>query len=234
VGVQNNTWPAHEEANGVEQVTIVLAIDTPDLREKLRCLIESDPHLQVIGESNNGLDALDMVGNLHPHVLLFSINSSDNREIIRLVNLRHPKTAVIVPHQKGHDKRSLDLLGSGVKTHILKNLDETQILEAIRSVNAGNDHMSIPSVKTGAPNHGRKIGEYVRDPIDILTPREREVFNLIVLSMTNAQIAARLSISRRTVEIHRARILRKLGLLNQHQQLLAYAAARGIKLDPLK
>ncbi|MDP2730725.1 MAG: response regulator transcription factor [Dehalococcoidales bacterium] len=226
--VRWSTSEVPEEAKDMNHITIVLAIEQSALREELRSCLNSESHLRVIGEINNGLDALDMVGNLHPDILLFGLNGSDNQEIIRLVNLRHPKTAVIVPHKLGNEKRVLDLLGSGVKAHILKKLDATDLVEAIRYVSSSNNNLSAPYLGPDGQNHARKRVEYIRDPIDILTAREREVFDLIVSGLTNTQIATRLSISRRTVEIHRARILSKLGLRNQYEQLLAYAIARGI------
>lgn len=212
----------------MNHITIVLAIEQSALRKNIKSLLDSESYLRVIGESNNGLDALDMVGNLHPDILLYGLSGSDNQEIIRLVNLRHPKTAVIVVNKLGNEKRGLDLLGSGVKAHILKNSDTTELVEAIRRVNSSNNNLSAPFLRPSAQNHAQKRVEYMRDPIDTLTEREREVFDLIVSELTNTQIATRLLISRRTVEIHRARILSKLGLRNQYQQLLTYAIARGI------
>lgn len=217
-----------EEVKDVKHIIIVLAVDQYALREKLRALIDSEPYFRIVGEVNNGLDALDMVGNLSPDILLFCVDSSDNEEIIRLVNLRHPKTAVIIPHKIGNEKRVVDLLGSGVKAHILKKLNATDLLEAIWYVNSTNN-LNVPSQRRpDGQNHARKRVEYIRDPIDILTAREREVFDLIISELTNSQIATRLSISRRTVEIHRARIMSKLSLQNQYQQLVTYAMERGI------
>lgn len=221
--------PLSGETRKAKFITIVLAVDKYALREKLRALLDSELNFKVVGEVNNGLDALDMVGNLSPDILLFCLEGSDNEEIIRLVNLRHPRTAVIIPYKIGNKKQVVDLLRSGVKAHILKKLNSADLLEAIWYVSSNKNSLSALSPERPVSQaHAQKGVEYVRDPLDILTPREREVFDLIISELTNDQIAARLSISRRTVEIHRARIMSKLRLQNQYQQLITYARARGI------
>lgn len=224
---KNDSTRVLKAANDVKNITIVLAIENSNLREELRSLLDSKPHFRVIGEINNGLDALDMIGNLHPDILLFGLNGNDNREIIRLINLRHPKTEVIV-HHSVNEKRVLDLLGSGVKAHVLKKIGAAELVEAIRSVNVGKNNLNAPSVGPADLNHTRNTVKYTRSSIEMLTPREREVFDLIISELTSVQIAAQLSISHRTVEIHRARIMAKLGLRNQYQQLLTYATEHGI------
>jgi two-component system response regulator NreC len=217
-----------EKNKSAKRITIVLADERSVSRQKLRSLLDLEPDLQVIGEINNGLDALDMVGNLHPDILVFALNASNNKEIIRLVNLNHPKTAVVIPYQIGYENRAKELLGNGVKACILKKSAETELADAIRYVNDNNNDLSKRTLRPVTQNHAREGADYTHDPIETLTARERQVFDLVVREMTNAQIAARLSISRRTVEIHRAKILLKLGLRNQHQQLLNYATEHGI------
>lgn len=225
---QNDSERALKETKDVKHTTIVLAIEQIAFREDLKSLLDSEPYLHVVGRVNNGLDALDMVGKLQPDVLVYGLNGNDNQEIIRIVNLRNPKTTVFVLPNTGKERGALELLGSRAKAHILKRLDGKELVEAIRCMNANKDKLSSPSLEPAGLSQTRNVAEFMRDPIEMLTAREREVFELIVSEMTNAQIATRLSISRRTVEIHRARIVSKLGLRNQYQQLLTYAVERGI------
>jgi RNA polymerase sigma factor (sigma-70 family) len=219
-----------EKGKDAKHITIVLAVEQSVLRQNLRLLLDSEPDFQVIGGVNNGLDALDMVGNLHPDILVFGLNASNNQEIIRLVNLRHPKTAVIVPYNIGNGNRLPELLGTGLKAYILKKSAATELAEAIRYVNLSKNTLSAVPIGPTAKKQSQKRVDYISDPIETLTAREREVFDLAVQDLTNSQIATRLSISRRTVEIHRAKILSKLGLRNQHHQLISYAAEHGIEL----
>ena len=226
--LQNDNENVLEEAKNVQHITIVLAVEQSALREKLKASLYSEPYFWVVGEINNSLDALDMCRDLQPDILLYCLSGNDNQEIIRLVNNRHPKTTVIVPNIIGNEKGELELLRSGVRAYILKKLNAAELVEAIRHVTAIKNNLSDPSQGPPVQNYLRKAVDYARDPIDMLTARECEVFELLVSEHTNSQIAAKLSISRRTVEIHRARILSKLGLRNQYQQLLTYAVARGI------
>jgi DNA-binding NarL/FixJ family response regulator len=225
--VSNAGGIAVKEDQPVKYITIVLAEEQSTLRHKLGLLLNSEPDFRVIGDVNNGLDALDMIGNLHPDILVFDLHASNNQEIMKLINLRYPKTAIITPYKIGNDSRISEFLRTGVETQILKVFTTTELIKAIRAEKAGKNNLtaSVPAV---IPQNSRARVEYIEDPIETLTAREREVFNLVVNQMTNVQIAAKLSISPRTVEIHRARVLRKLGLRNQYRQLVNYANQLGI------
>ena len=212
----------------MKHITIVLADEQFNSRKNLRALLDAEPDLRVVGEVNNGLDALDMVGNLNPDVLIFNLNASNNKEIIQLMELRCPNMAIVVPNKFGKENRGQELLRAGVKAFILKNTTTAELLEAIRYVNSKKTNLSASYTGPALRSQPQNITGYVHDPIAILTPRELEVYNLIFEEMTNAQIATQLSISRRTVEVHRASIVRKLGLRNLRQQLLNYAKQRNM------
>jgi DNA-binding NarL/FixJ family response regulator len=213
----NDTGIATEE--NLKPITIVLAEEQSDLRQRLRSLLDSEPDFQVLGDVNNGLDALDMVSSLHPDILIIDLHASNNQEIIKFVNLHYPKTAVILPYK---------IVGTGTKAHIRNSFVATELAKAIRYESARKNNMSGPGLKYQVPYSSQKDMGYSYDPIETLTAREREIFDLVAHELTSTQIAERLSISRRTVEIHRARILHKLGLRNQHRQLVNYAFERGI------
>jgi DNA-binding NarL/FixJ family response regulator len=218
----NSIGETSEEDKDLKQITIVLAEDQPALRQKLRLMLDSEPDFKVVGDVNNGLDAIDLVRNIHPDVLVFDSHASNNQEIIKFINLHHPETAVIVPYKIENKKRVSNFTGV-----YLKLFSATELVKTIRSEKTGknNSGASVTGISTHNP---RNRVEYRHDPIESLTTREREVFNLVVQKLTNYQIAAKLAISRRTVEIHRARVLRKLGLHKQYQQLVDSANELGI------
>jgi two-component system response regulator NreC len=224
----NSDGIATQQSTKGKHIKVVLADDEPKVRRNLRSLLESEPDFEVIGEVNNGFDALDQVGNLSPDILVCGLNASNIIEIVRLVNQRYPNTAIVIPHRNDNESYVNELMRAGLKVSILKRSSESKFINIIRELHLNKTHSSSTFSKPTSGNitwHGEKV---TVDPYEILTTREREVLDLVVTGLTNVMIAARLNISPRTVEIHRANMLRKLGLLNQHQQLTKYAIERQI------
>ena len=227
----NRGGTATEREMDVKRIKVVIAEEQPNVKNSLRLLLASEPDIEVIGEVNNGFDALDMVGNLHPDILILGLNASNTLEIVRLVNHRFPDTAIVVPRNGDNEERIMELMRAGVKVYVLKTSSAIKFVNTIRQVNSSQIHLSVPVSERAAVKAARYLEKSTIDPYEVLTKREREVFNLVVGGLTNTTIADRLSISRRTVEIHRANMLRKLGLRNQHEQLIKYATERKILSD---
>lgn len=209
--------------------SIVLADDHNVVRKGLRALLEAEPGLQVIGETADGLETIRMVESLRPDVLVVDLmmGGMNGLEVTRQVRKHSPKTAVVILSMYGVDSHVVEALRGGAKAYVLKEATTEELLRAVHEVVAGRHYLSSSLSE-------RAIGAYIQKPeaaeldsYDMLTTREREVLHLAVHGYTSAEIAERLFISRRTVEIHRANVLRKLGLRNQ-TQLLRYALQRGI------
>jgi two-component system response regulator NreC len=215
----------------VKRIRVVIAEEQQNIRKALRLLITSEPDIEIVGEVNNGFDALDMVGSLHPDILILGLSASNTLEIVRLLNHRFPNTAIVVPRRGDNEDRILEMMRAGVKAYVLKTSSSTKFVNTIRKVNPSQTYLSAPVSERAATKTARYLEKSTVDPYEVLTKREREVFNLVVGGLTNVMIADRLSISRRTVEIHRANMLRKLGLRNQYEQLRKYALGRKILLD---
>lgn len=219
---------------GVKRIKVLIAEDQQNIKNSMRLLLASEPDIEIIGEVNNGFDALDMIGNLHPDVLILGLNASNTLEIVRLVNHRFPDTAIIVPRKNDYENRIMEMMRAGVKIYVLKSSAAGKLVNTIREVNSSQTQLSIPVSERVAEKAARYLKKTTIDPYEVLTKREHEVFDLVVGGLTNAMIAERLCISQRTVEIHRANMLRKLGLRNQHEQLVKYAIERKILLDTEK
>ena len=215
----------------MKRIKVLLAEDRQSNKDSLLLLLASEPDIEIVGEVNNGFDALDMIGNIHPDILILGLNASNTLEIVQLVNHRFPNTAIIVPRRGDNESRILELMRAGVKIYVLKTSAAVKFINTIREVNASQMHLSAPVSETIVNKSARYLKKTTVDPYEVLTTREHEVFDLVVSGLTNAMIADRLSISQRTVEIHRANMLRKLGLRNQHEQLVKYATERKILLD---
>src|SRR4030042_1431475 len=111
----NSGGIATEGELDVKHIKVVIAEEQQNIRETLRLLISSEPDMQIVGEVNNGFDALDMVGSLHPDILILGLNASNTLEIVRLVNHRFPNTAVIIPRQGNNEDRIMEMMRAGVK-----------------------------------------------------------------------------------------------------------------------
>ncbi len=215
----------------VKRISVIIAEEQQNIGKTMRLLIASEPDMEIVGEVNNGFDALDMIGSLHPDILILGLNASNTLEIVQLVNHRFPNTAIVVPRSGDNEDRILEMMRAGVKAYILKTSSSTKFVNTIRKVNSSQTYLSAPVSERAAAKTARYLEKSTVDPYEVLTKREREVLNLVVGGLTNAMTADRLSISRRTVEIHRANMLRKLGLRNQYEQLRKYAVERKILVD---
>jgi DNA-binding NarL/FixJ family response regulator len=227
----NNGGETTEEATDVKRIRVVIAEDQQNVRNTLRLLLASEPDIEIVGDVNNGFDALDMIGNLHPDILILGLNASNTLEIVRLVNQRFPNTAIVVPRRGDNEDRILEMMRAGVKAYVMKASSSAKFVNTIRKVNSNQTYLSAPVSEKTAGKTASYLEKSTIDPYEVLTKREREVFKLVVEGLTNGMIADRLSISQRTVEIHRANMLRKLGLHNQYEQLRKYAMKREILLD---
>ena len=209
--------------------TIVLADDHHVVRHGLRALLSSEPDFEIIGETADGLETVRLVESLQPDILLLDLmmGGINGLEVTRQVTKRVPSTSVIILSMYGNQGYVVEALRGGAKAYVLKESTSEELIRAIHEVAAGRHYLSSSLSERVIEGYIRKPEAAGLDTYDTLTPREREVLHMAVHGNTSAEIASRLFISRRTVEIHRANVMRKLGLHNQ-TQLLRYALQRGI------
>lgn len=214
-------------------VGFLLADDHAVVRLGLRRLLEDEPDFRVLGEVGDGLQVLPEVERLHPHVLLLDLvmPGLNGLEVLRQVRKRCPKTLVVILSMHANEAYVLEALCSGAAAYVLKDANGSEVLEAVRAVIAGRRYLSPPLSERAIQTYLEKAEEAAPAAYDALTTREREVLQLSAEGHNNSQIAARLFISRRTVETHRANVFQKLGLHTQ-TDLVRYALRRGIiRLD---
>jgi two-component system response regulator NreC len=210
-------------------ITIVLADDHKIVRQGIRALLESEPDLVLLGEASDGLEALQISEHLKPDVLVLDLMMPGLRglETIWQVRQRVAKTRIVVLSMHDNEAYVLEALKNGASGYVLKDASAAELVFAIREVAAGRRYLAPPFSDRAIESYIEKAHGAIQDPFDTLTPREREVFNLAAQGSSNSEIAARLSISPRTVEIHRANLLRKLGLRSQ-ADLARYAIQHGV------
>lgn len=209
--------------------TILLADDHQILREALRLLLDKETDLQVTAETGDGLEALRLTEKFKPDVLIVDMMMPglSGLEVARQAKRISPATRTIVLSMYDAESYVVESLRAGVAGYVLKKSSSQELVFAIRQALAGNLYLS-PSLNERAIQAymQRAEGSRLEDPYETLTAREREIFQLAAEGQSNPQIAEQLSLSPRTVEMHRANLMKKLGLKSQ-TELVIYAVRRG-------
>lgn len=226
--------PAHKpdasQTTKKDMVKIILADDQIIVRHGLKSLLESEHDIQVVGETGDGLEALRLAETTHPDIMILDLmlKGLNGIEVTRQISRRPAKTKVIIFSSYGNEHYVLDAVRAGAMSYVLKECDLGELLQAVRQVMGGHRYLCSSLTDLVVDVYAQSGKAAKKDPYETLTAREREVLHLAAQGYTNAEIAARLFISRRTVEIHRTNIIRKLGLRVPHVNLVHYAVERGI------
>jgi two-component system, NarL family, response regulator NreC len=213
--------------------TVLLADDHNIVRQALRLLLEATTDYQVVGEAADGQQALQLVEQLQPDVLIADIMmpAMTGLEVARRVRTLVPHTRVVILSMYDTEAYVAEALQAGVSAFVLKKSTSSDLLQALRQVQEDRLYLSPPLDEAAVQSFIERSRETPIDPFDTLTPREREVLHLTAQGMTSAEIGERLSISRRTVEMHRANFMHKLHLKN-HTELVHFAIQHGlVELD---
>ncbi|OIP91186.1 MAG: DNA-binding response regulator [Syntrophobacteraceae bacterium CG2_30_61_12] len=216
----------------MEQKRIFIAEDHTILREGLRALLSSQPDLQVIGEAADGLEAIRAVDQLAPDLVLMDLSMPrmNGLEAIAEIKRRCPSTKVLVLTVHRTEEYVLATFRAGANGYVLKDAGSDELEMAIRHVLAGSSYLSPKiSDQVIAGYLAVKEADAPRSSWDLLTQREREVLKLVAEGRKNKEIADFLCISPKTVERHRANLMKKLDL-HSAAELTAYALQRGIIL----
>lgn len=208
--------------------TIVIADDHELVRYGVRALLRSDSEVRIVAEASNGIDALRMVEQHHPDILILDIGMPmmGGIEVTREVSRISRRTQTIILSMHAAESYVVEALRNGAAGYVLKDSHSSELLDAIRHVRAGRRYLSA-SVSQRAIDAYLENIQTELDPYETLTARERQIFLLIAEGLSNAEIAERLYISARTVESHRANLMKKLGL-KSHTELIVMAVRRGL------
>jgi len=213
-----------------KKVRIVLAEDHTILREGLRALLSSDSIFEIVGEAEDGREAVRCVERLSPDLLLMDLSMPrmSGMEAIREIKKRHPETRIIALTVHKTEEYLLTTLKAGADGYVLKDATHYELVLAIKHVMTGKSYLS-PSVSEKVIVgylEGREGVESV-SAWKTLSQREREVLKLIAEGYKNKEIAKDLCISLKTVEKHRANLMKKLDLHNA-AALTVYAMEKGL------
>ena len=210
-------------------VTILLADDHPLIRRGLRTLLETESGFSVVGEAEDGLQAVQLAENLQPGILIVDLMmpNLNGLEVLKQVRHRSPKTRMIVLSMQSAEPYVVETFRSGAIGYVLKDSAPEELLTAIQQALIDVRYLS-PKLREPLIDMVTKSGGNTKqDPYETLTTREREILQMAAEGKTAPEIAKRLSISHRTVELHRSRMMNKLGFHSQ-TELVRYALKRGI------
>ena len=209
-------------------IRVVLADDHPLVREGLRSLLEADPEFSVVGQAGDGAEVPALVDEHRPDVVVLDLMMPGRSGLDVTRDLaQHPdRPPVLILSMHESEAYVFEALRSGAAGYVLKQAPAAELALGIRAVASGVRYLSPPLTERALEAYVRRAGGEP-DPYDTLTAREREVLALAAEGHSNAEIATRLFISRRTVETHRARAMHKLGL-RSHVELVLFGVRRGI------
>jgi len=220
-----------------DRITVLIADDHTILRRGLVSLLSLNQGIEVIGEAEDGSSAVEMALRLRPDVVLMDLSMPvlNGLEATHRLKREAPEVKVLILSAHDNDEYVSQVVRSGANGYVLKDTSPEELYAAIRTVNAGHRFFSRSLTERFGD---REIGmpealEDGRDPLrgSALTPREREILQLIAEGETHQHIADRLFISVRTVDTHTNNIMKKLNL-HDTASLVTYAIKNGIVILP--
>ena len=214
----------------MQKISVLLADDHTVVRQGLRALLEAEEDMSVVGEAENGRQAVQMTKRLQPDVVVMDIAmpSLNGLEATRQVSRESPKSKVLILSSYSDDEYVQQLTDAGAAGYLVKQTAAQDLVTAIREAKKGNAFFS--------PAISKRLLEHYRSSISKppgekkgpkLTPRELEVLQLIAEGYANKQIAGELFISIKTVEKHRQQLMNKLDI-HDVAGLTRYAIAKGV------
>jgi two-component system response regulator NreC len=212
-------------------IRVLLADDHAVVRAGLRMLLAADPGLEIVGEAETGSQALQLVAELQPDVVLMDISMPDMNgiEATRRIKAAHPDVAVLALTMHEDDQYFFEMLAAGASGYVPKRAAPNDLISAIYAVQGGGVFL-FPSVARALVQdylqRSARAGDAGRS-FDALTDREREVLVLIAQGRSNQEIADQLVISVKTVNRHRENIMAKLNL-HSRVELVRYAIEKGL------
>lgn len=214
----------------MKSIRVLLADDHKLIRAGLRLVVDQQPDLSVVGEADDGRQAVELAKSLKPNVVVMDIGmpNLNGIEAARQIGEMDPGAAVVMLSMHSDESYVLRALSAGARAYLLKDSATTDLVQAIHAVAEGKSFFSPAVSKVLLQDYMRKLRRSgAEDSYDLLSPREREVLQLIAEGKSNKEVASLLNLSVYTVETHRAKIMQKLNLKGV-PELILYAVRKGI------
>lgn len=214
----------------MSKIRVLLVDDHMVVRLGLKALIDSEPDLVVVGEAGNGLEAIEQARLLCPDVIVMDISMPelDGLEATRRIRAELSQCQILILTVHAQERYLFPVLKAGAAGYVLKSTVDTELLDAIRTVAKGGAFLYPSATRMLLEDYLTQLHSTPQqDTYDQLSEREREVLKLLALGYTAGQIADKLTLSSKTVETYRTRIMEKLNL-HSRVDLVQYALARGL------
>jgi DNA-binding NarL/FixJ family response regulator len=209
---------------------VLIADDHPLIRSGLRALLGREPEFEVVGEAADGYQALELVEQLKPDVVMLDVSMPrlNGIDVAQKISEKTPSTRIIIVSIHSDEGYVLRALKAGAKGYLLKASPEGDILNAVRAVAAGQAYLSPEISRLLVEEYVREMRfRGVEDSYDLLSIREKEILQLLASGATNRQVAEMIHVSVATVETHRTNIFQKLGI-HSLPELILYAVRKGL------
>jgi DNA-binding NarL/FixJ family response regulator len=213
-----------------DTIKVILADDHRIFRKGLKALLSEKEHIEVLAEADDGDEALKKASQYKPHIVIMDIGmpKMDGIEATRQIKERVPDTEVVILSMHAKKAYIDQVLKAGAKGYVLKDSDEDNLIAALNTVHNGGYYLDSPIADQVLSGYfGGKTKRDLQEQADPLSEREKEVLRLLAEGHSNQEVANILCISRKTVENHRANIVRKTGVQGQ-VGLTKYAARIGL------
>jgi two-component system response regulator NreC len=210
-------------------IRVLLVDDHAIVREGLRLVLSAEPTIEVIGEAEDGRQALDLADKLRPDVVVMDIAmpNLNGLEATRQIRRRTPEVQVVILTMHENRLYSLEIAKAGASGCVLKRSMGKELVTAIQAAARGESYFS-PAIAAAVLDDYRRLASHpTPDEVHPLTEREREILQLIAEGQTNREIADLLTLSIKTVQAHRANIMEKLGA-HDRTELVKYAIRTGM------
>ena len=211
-------------------IRVLLADDHTLIRAGLRMVIDAQSDLSVVGEADDGREAVALAAKLKPDVVVMDIGmpSLNGIEAARQISASSPETRIVMLSMHSDEGYVLRALKAGACAYLLKDSAEADLARAIHAAASGRSFFSPAVGKVLLEDYLRKLQRTgAEDSYDLLSPREREILQLVAEGKSSKDVANLLDLSVSTVETHRARIMQKLNL-HGIPELILYAVRKGI------
>ena len=211
-------------------IRVILADDHSVMRRGLRLILEQQEGFQVLGEASDGREAVSLAASLHPDVAVLDITmpNLNGIEAARQISDKQPNIAIVVLSMHADEGYVLRALKAGARGYLLKESPAADFVSAIRSVSEGKAFFSPAVSRLLVEDYVRRLQDKdIEDSYELLTPREREILQLIAEGKSNKDVANLLNLSLYTVETHRSNILEKLNL-HSVPELILSAVRKGV------
>jgi len=214
----------------MKKLRILLADDHILMRSGLRALLDRQPNLEVVGETENGRETVALAASLKPDVVVMDVGMPilNGIEATQTIVTQNPTVAVVILSMHADESYVMRALKAGARGYLLKDSAAADLIGAIQAISQGKSFFSPKVSRILAEDYVRVLKQKgAVDTYDLLTSREREILQLLAEGKTNKEVATALNISPYTVETHRSHILQKLNLHNS-AELVLYAVRKGI------